>query len=75
MGQNYCGNIRLKGRALEMGFSGGMIAMIGPLFGLIPILLVALILRWVRIIRINSEIQIEQNKEIISVLKEIADKK
>ena len=75
MGQDYYGKIRLKGSVLKMNFSGGTVAMIGPLFTLIPILLVALVLRWVRIIRINSEIQIEQNKEIISVLKEIADKK
>ncbi|MFJ7730319.1 hypothetical protein ACIQXF_00360 [Lysinibacillus sp. NPDC097231] len=44
-----------------MNFSGDMA---GALFAIIPILLVALVLRWVRIIRMNSEIQTEQNKEI-----------
>ncbi|WP_179966064.1 hypothetical protein [Lysinibacillus antri] len=58
-----------------MGFSGSEVAMVGLLFPLIPILLAALLLRWVRIIRINSEIQIEQNKEIISLLKDLAEKK
>ncbi|MEG0448995.1 MAG: hypothetical protein RR595_03960 [Lysinibacillus sp.] len=47
-----------------MNFSGDTVGMVGALFALIPILLVALVLRWVRIIRVNSEIQIEQNKEI-----------
>ena len=58
-----------------MDFLGGIVAMIGPLIAFIPILLVALVLRWVRIIRINSEVQIEQNKEIISILKEIVEEK
>lgn len=40
------------------------------LFGL-PIFLVALIIRWIRFIKENSDIQIEQNKEIITLLKEI----
>lgn len=47
---------------------------IGLLFALLPVLLVALVLRWIRIIRINSDLQIEQNKEIISLLKEIIKK-
>ncbi|CAM5222874.1 YvrJ-like protein OS=Ureibacillus acetophenoni OX=614649 GN=SAMN05877842_12134 PE=4 SV=1 [Ureibacillus acetophenoni] len=54
-----------------MNFTGDQVAIIGSLFTIIPILLVALIIRWVRIIRVNSEIQIEQNKEIIALLKEI----
>ncbi len=57
-----------------MNFSGDTTGIIGALFALIPILLVALVLRWVRIIRMNSEIQTEQNKEIISLLKEINKK-
>ena len=48
---------------------------IGLLFALIPIVLVALVLRGVRIIRINSDLQIEQNKEMIAILREIAEKK
>ncbi len=68
------GKIGCKGDDV-MGFSGSEVAMVGLLFPLIPILLAALLLRWVRIIRINSEIQIEQNKEIISLLKDLAEKK
>lgn len=51
-----------------MGFSGSTMVIIGWLFPLIPILLVALLLRWVRSIRVNSEIQIEQSKAITSLL-------
>ncbi|MFY3791931.1 hypothetical protein ACOQFO_09595 [Ureibacillus sp. MALMAid1270] len=54
-----------------MNFTGDQVAIIGSLFTIIPILLVALLIRWVRIIRVNSEIQIEQNKEIIALLKEL----
>ncbi|WP_291759564.1 hypothetical protein [Lysinibacillus sp. UBA5990] len=49
-----------------MNFSGDMV---GLLFPLTPILLVAKLFRWVQIIWVNIEIQIEQNKEIISLLK------
>ncbi|EIM06254.1 hypothetical protein A1A1_11847 [Planococcus antarcticus DSM 14505] len=37
---------------------------------LVPIFIAAIALRWVRIIRLNSEKQIEQNQEIIALLKE-----
>ena len=43
------------------------------MFGL-PLILVALIIRWIRFIKENSDIQIEQNKEIITLLKEIKAK-
>ncbi|SOC44562.1 hypothetical protein [Ureibacillus acetophenoni] len=55
-----------------MSFSGDQVAIVGALFTLIPILLVTLLIRWVRIIRVNSEIQVEQNKEIITLLKELS---
>lgn len=45
------------------------------LFTLIPLLLFAFLLRWIRILRVNSEIQIKQNEEMISLLKQIAEKK
>lgn len=45
---------------------------LGTLFVFLPLILAALLLRWVRIIRVNSEIQIKQNKEIISLLKDQA---
>jgi hypothetical protein len=43
------------------------------LYGL-PIIIVALLIRWVRFIKENSDLQVEQNKEIISLLKEISAK-
>lgn len=39
---------------------------------LIPLFIAAIALRWVRMIRLNSEKQIQQNEEIISLLKENA---
>lgn len=57
-----------------MNFSGDQLAIVGALSTIIPILLVALLLIWVRIIRVNSEIQIQQNKEMISLLKELSKK-
>jgi hypothetical protein len=49
----------------------------GPMivFYLIPIVLVALVIRWIRLIKLNSEEQIQQNREIISLLKEINESK
>ncbi|WP_186759567.1 hypothetical protein [Planococcus sp. CPCC 101016] len=46
---------------------GDIIAALALLF---PVFIVAMAVRWVRMIRINSEKQIQQNKEIISLLKE-----
>jgi len=40
------------------------------LYGL-PIIIVAFLIRWIRFIKENSDLQVEQNKEIISLLKEI----
>ena len=34
------------------------------------IILVAFLIRWIRLIKVNSDIQVEQNKEIIALLKE-----
>ncbi|HWL23776.1 MAG TPA: hypothetical protein VNR38_08505 [Ureibacillus sp.] len=48
--------------------------LMATLLTLIPLLLIVFVIRWIRIIRLNSEIQIQQNKEIISLLKEIAEK-
>ncbi len=42
---------------------------IGTFFMLIPILILAFAFRWIRQIRFNSEKQIEQNNEIIALLK------
>ena len=46
---------------------GDIIAVVALLF---PIFIVAIAFRWVRMIRVNSEKQIQQNEEIISLLKE-----
>lgn len=46
---------------------------IGVLFTLLPVIVVAFIIRWVRLIKVNSDIQIEQNKEIIALLKREKD--
>ena len=43
------------------------------LYGL-PIIFVALLIRWIRFIKENSDLQVEQKKEIISLLKEIRAK-
>lgn len=43
------------------------------LYGL-PIIIVAFLIRWIRFIKENSDLQVEQNKEIISLLKEIRAK-
>lgn len=43
---------------------------IAAIFVLIPIFIAAFALRWVRIMRLNSEKQIQQNEEIIGLLKE-----
>lgn len=42
---------------------------IASIFILVPIFIAAFALRWIRIMRLNSEKQIEQNEEIISLLK------
>ncbi|WP_431026706.1 hypothetical protein [Lysinibacillus sp. LZ02] len=47
---------------------------LATLFVLIPIILAAFVLRWIRIMKLNSETQIEQNKEIIRLLKELTEK-
>ncbi|MBA2176120.1 hypothetical protein H0266_14580 [Halobacillus locisalis] len=43
---------------------------IPTLFTFIPVILVAFLIRWIRLIKVNSDIQVEQNKEIIALLKE-----
>jgi hypothetical protein len=48
---------------------------IGAFLYLIPIILVALVIRWIRLIKLNSEEQVKQNKEIITLLRELGEKK
>ena len=43
------------------------------LYGL-PFIIVAFLIRWIRFIKENTDLQVEQNKEIISLLKEISAK-
>lgn len=40
-----------------------------------PLVIAALVVRWFRLIKNNTDVQVEQNKEIISILKEIQTKK
>ncbi|MDQ0271734.1 hypothetical protein [Cytobacillus purgationiresistens] len=51
-----------------------MIDIIPALITLLPLFILAFVLRWVRQIKINSEIQVEQHKQIISLLQKM-DKK
>lgn len=37
---------------------------------ILPVLVLAFLIRWVRIIKINSDIQVEQNKRVISLLEQ-----
>ncbi|MFC0561532.1 hypothetical protein [Halalkalibacter alkalisediminis] len=48
---------------------------IGFFLYLIPIILLALVIRWIRLIMLNSEKQVNQNKEIIKHLRELNEKK
>ncbi|MDV2684019.1 hypothetical protein RYX56_06490 [Alkalihalophilus lindianensis] len=48
---------------------------IGTFLYLIPIILVALVIRWIRLIMLNSDEQVKQNIEIITLLREIKEKK
>lgn len=41
---------------------------IPSLLAFLPFIILAFVLRWIRLIKINSDIQIEQNKKIISLL-------
>ncbi len=47
---------------------------IGVLFYLAIILLIASIIRWIRMIKINSDIQVRQNEKIIGLLNKIKEK-
>ncbi|WP_368505038.1 hypothetical protein AB3N04_05155 [Alkalihalophilus sp. As8PL] len=44
-------------------------------FYIVPVVLVALVIRWIRLIKVNSEEQVQQNKEIITLLEEIRQRK
>ncbi|MDP7980990.1 hypothetical protein [Bacillus multifaciens] len=44
---------------------------IGFLFTLLPVLMLAFVFRWIRLMYINSEEQLKQNEQIISLLSDI----
>lgn len=44
------------------------------IFYLLPLIILALMIRWIRLIKLNSEIQVEQNKQIIKLLQQIENK-
>ncbi|MGG0184648.1 hypothetical protein [Bacillus rhizoplanae] len=46
-------------------------AMIGFLFTILPIFVLVFVFRWIRFIYINSEEQLKQNEQIISLLSDI----
>lgn len=48
-----------------------MNGIIPALVTLLPLFILAFVLRWVRQIKINSDIQVEQNKQIISILQKM----
>lgn len=57
---------------LELITFGGII---GYLFSLLlPLLIVAFFIRWVRLLKINSDKQVEQSKEIIELLRSLNEK-
>jgi ribosomal protein L30/L7E len=59
---------------IQEGSSLGMGSLFGFLFSLLPLLILAFVLRWIRLVKINSEKQVEQNKEIIGLLRDINQK-
>jgi ribosomal protein L30/L7E len=59
---------------IQLGSSMGMGSLFGFLFSLLPLLILAFVLRWIRLLKINSERQVEQNEEIIGLLRNINQK-
>jgi len=57
---------------LELISLGGLIGIFINL--LLPLLIVAFFIRWVCLIKINSDKQVEQNKEIIGLLRTLNEK-
>ncbi|MCA0984395.1 hypothetical protein LCL89_10090 [Halobacillus yeomjeoni] len=47
--------------------------MIGAAINLLLVILVALVIRWIQIIKNNSEQQVAQNEEIIKLLKSVKE--
>ncbi|MFD2924627.1 hypothetical protein [Halobacillus naozhouensis] len=47
---------------------------IGTLFYLAIILLITFIIRWIRLIKVNSDEQVRQNEKIIDLLSELREK-
>lgn len=46
-------------------------SIVGFVFMIIPLVLMAFVLRWIRFIYVNTDKQTKQNEEIIALLKEI----
>ncbi|WP_134704996.1 hypothetical protein [Ammoniphilus sp. YIM 78166] len=57
---------------MELFSLGGII--ISLLSMLLPLVIVAFFIRWAWVIKINSDKQVEQNKEIIDLLKNLNEK-
>jgi hypothetical protein len=60
--------------AIRISNGGVLVDFIPFIFSLLPILLVAFVLRWIRLIKANSDIQVEQNKKVLDLLNEINEK-
>lgn len=48
--------------------------LIPAILTLLPLVILAFVFRWIRQIKDNSELQVEQNKQIIALLKTIENK-
>ena len=53
----------------------GTVNVIGFFVSLIPLIVAVVLIMWIYRIKTNSDEQVEQNKEIISLLKEIREGK
>jgi hypothetical protein len=59
--------IKISNRGVVMDF-------IPFIFSLLPLLLVAFVLRWIRLIKANTDIQVNQNKKVLELLNDINEK-
>ena len=48
-----------------------MTTILPAIFALLPLIILAFVLRWIRLIKINSELKIKQNEQIIQLLEQI----
>ena len=51
-----------------------MFEVVPILFTLLPLVILAFVIRWIRQIKINSDLQVEQNNKIITLLENLNKK-